>query len=1167
MPTTKLRLQPRLVAVLMASLLAASVLTAVPASALIVAAPEIVGPTTGQTSGNPTFEWKPVVGAVSYLVWIDVPLSTGNPPITTVNTMLTDILFQASTHVDWAVAAVDADGTESPRSEASFEVGPLVPSLLAPADSTSFIFPVDSPYLAWQPAYDGGAASFYVDDRANDGSLPDLAGLAVYRAELGGAPGHFRWTAGQGNTPPLGTAPIRSCTVAWPESVPDLVAPADGADAGRVAPVLSWTRVDGASGYDVQVDDDAAFGSPISITNVMGLATPVSLAAGTWTWRVRAREPQGGTGAWSATRTLVVAEVATPDAASPSDGADLAEYPLLRWQPVAGADGYQLQVTPSIGDPNIQTVRVPGTAFTAEPPGWQTFAPIVFGPDALTLSWRVRATFPANGYPHDGVSAWSPWRAFTVDPPNDGNLDGPIEATLVAPTGCADVETCAAQPWSPVLDWDPVAGAAFYRVFMEHGGDGAGPAFSFYDTAGSTFVDRFPSSTESVVGWGVVACPSLDDCPSSLDVLPGRYRVVTPAPALAGPEDGFHSVDPSVVVSWTAAPVDPAVPSSPITYYAVELQEVVNGEWSAWASDGVLGTQSAYRPPTTHVGDQWRWRIRALPAAGPASAWSTWRAFDRPPLLPTITAPADGATTDTTPRLTWESVPSTSTGYHVDLVRGTPGGGNWAGFARWQFDVAGRSLDVQPNLPPGDYTWRVSAGDPGGLADLAPLSSIGHFNVAATPPPVLLAPLAGASVPDDQGVFTWLPVDGAVTYRVDLATDPDFATEHLIDSGDAWSARWATRLRLPAGAIYWRVTAFAPGYNVIGSAQADFAIGVSQVRMAIAGATTPGGAGDTFGPQARLGGPASPTKATSLSYEIVFDEPAAGLSSSDFTVSGTATGCSVGSPMGGPTTYSVTLSACAQGTVTLTLKPGAVEDEVANGGPAAPVSASPVLIDRTAPVASAPTVTLRAGSAMTGTRLPITVRWVASDAGGAGIATYTLDRSTDGGSTWTAVSSSFTGTILATTAATTGTVRFRVRATDMAGNVGPSAAGPVLSPRRFEEGSASITRSGTWSKFTSAVYSGGAVRATGRAGRSATFRFTGRAVAFVTTKSPRRGYARIYVDGKLVTTVNLHATTSTYRYLAWQRRWAASGTHKIRVVVVGTTSHPRVDLDAFAVIR
>ncbi len=66
---------------------------------------------------------------------------------------------------------------------------------------------------------------------------------------------------------------------------------------------------------------------------------------------------------------------------------------------------------------------------------------------------------------------------------------------------------------------------------------------------------------------------------------------------------------------------------------------------------------------------------------------------------------------------------------------------------------------------------------------------------------------------------------------------------------------------------------------------------------------------------------------------------------------------------------------------------------------------------------------------------------------------------------------------------------------------------------------------------------------------------------------PGRGSARVYVDGRLVTTVSLHATDAATRWIAWSRTLATPGTHAIRVKVVGTAGHPQVVVDGFVILR
>ena len=66
---------------------------------------------------------------------------------------------------------------------------------------------------------------------------------------------------------------------------------------------------------------------------------------------------------------------------------------------------------------------------------------------------------------------------------------------------------------------------------------------------------------------------------------------------------------------------------------------------------------------------------------------------------------------------------------------------------------------------------------------------------------------------------------------------------------------------------------------------------------------------------------------------------------------------------------------------------------------------------------------------------------------------------------------------------------------------------------------------------------------------------------------PDRGIARVYVDGVLARTVDLGAASPGAATVVFRRAWGSAGLHRLRIVVVGTAGRPRVDVDAFAVLR
>jgi hypothetical protein len=237
--------------------------------------------------------------------------------------------------------------------------------------------------------------------------------------------------------------------------------------------------------------------------------------------------------------------------------------------------------------------------------------------------------------------------------------------------------------------------------------------------------------------------------------------------------------------------------------------------------------------------------------------------------------------------------------------------------------------------------------------------------------------------------------------------------------------------------------------------------------------------------------------------------------------------------------------------------------------PSADVSGVTIALDpdTTAPTATAPGLTLRTNAAASGTALPVTVSWGGADNdGGVGVATYELEKSTDGGGSWTTLSSSIAGTVFPTTVAASGTVRFAVRATDRAGNTGDWAEGVDVTPSLVQT-SSGVTYKGTWSTSSGSAYSGGSTRYSSMAGASATFSFTGRSIAIVMTRATARGRIRVYVDGSSsYTTVDCYGAATSNRVQVWQKTWSTSGPHKVRIVVVGTSGRPRVDFDAISLI-
>jgi hypothetical protein len=195
------------------------------------------------------------------------------------------------------------------------------------------------------------------------------------------------------------------------------------------------------------------------------------------------------------------------------------------------------------------------------------------------------------------------------------------------------------------------------------------------------------------------------------------------------------------------------------------------------------------------------------------------------------------------------------------------------------------------------------------------------------------------------------------------------------------------------------------------------------------------------------------------------------------------------------------------------------------------------------------------------TGLPTRVYWAATDP--SGIASYQVQRQVNGGS-WSAVTlATSTTTAVYPSLATGNTYRYRVIATDSAGNASSWVTGKTVEPSLTQQTSSAVTYSGTWTTATSTYASGGSLKYATAAGASATFSFTGSSVSWVSYLGPSRGSADVYLDGVFKKTVSLYSTTYQSKRIVYAYIWGANATHSIKIVVVGTAGHPRVDVDAF----
>ena len=224
-------------------------------------------------------------------------------------------------------------------------------------------------------------------------------------------------------------------------------------------------------------------------------------------------------------------------------------------------------------------------------------------------------------------------------------------------------------------------------------------------------------------------------------------------------------------------------------------------------------------------------------------------------------------------------------------------------------------------------------------------------------------------------------------------------------------------------------------------------------------------------------------------------------------------------------------------------------------------------LDIIGPIAQAPTgFAFVVGATMARSAARTRIAWPVATDDRTGVTRYALQVRAEGGSWVTAVSSEDVRAALRTLTFRTD-YEFRGRARDGAGNWGAWTGPAAITPRRYQETSSRVSYTGSWGYRRVSSASAGKTRFATRPGASVSFAFTGRAFAVVAPVGPTRGRAKLYVDGAYVSTINLYRSSSAPRIVVAARSWSVSGSHTVKLVVVGTAGHPRVEIDAFAILR
>ena len=364
-----------------------------------LAVPSLEGPVGGEEMAFPVLRWRKIEGIGEYQVQVDEDSGFGSPE---------EAVVRGTTYVPelpageyyWRVRGRNLVGWGEWSDVGSFRV--VAPGLVSPGDGDVLR---ESPVeLSWGVLE--GAVGYEVQVSSEVSfSSPEMRKVEGNSCSLELADGEYWWRVRgkdqEGN--PGAWSEVRSFTlVTLRPGVPVVTSPQEGSWSREGEVSFLWEPVEGATGYQVQVDDADDFSSPEVDEYTDSPSYSCTLADGRYYWKVRAKN-LAGWGGWSEARSFGV-DTSPPPAPvleSPDDEEEV-EGPdvTLRWERVEDAAMYRLQV--SMGEGFASTLVDTEVSVTE----------VELRLKEGRYWWRVGAVDPAGNW-----SGWSDVRDFVVLPP------------------------------------------------------------------------------------------------------------------------------------------------------------------------------------------------------------------------------------------------------------------------------------------------------------------------------------------------------------------------------------------------------------------------------------------------------------------------------------------------------------------------------------------------------------------------------------------------------------------------------------------------------------------------------------------------------------------------------------------------------------------------------
>ncbi len=523
-----------------------------------------------------------------------------------------------------------------------------------------------------------------------------------------------------------------------------LLSPAKNSSSSINSMTLDWNETSNAVSYQLQLDDDSRFRSPlideIVETSDRLLENPDS---GKYYWRVRALNAVGEYGAWSISWYFFIDRDAPlpPALYRPATNSTTSGVPVFSWRSAASARFYQFRITGS------EDVNFEAPVHTSETTTRLSYKPPI--QETGTYIWQARAADPALN--------WSDWSA-----PNTVTITAPLPAR---PLALSPANKSYHNVTEINFAWSGVAFAEQYQIQVSRTSRFTSVEFDATNEQTSAVASfaaegiyywrvRAINVDGKFGGWNRTSIFTLDQTAPSAPV--------TVSPASASTIRGV----PTFI--WRSV--------SGAKYYQLRYTTATDSGFAAplFTSNSMTGVK--YKPVFMDTGD-YLWQVRAGDLAGNWGNWSEPFALTVQaalPQKPVLSTPYNrGYTNDSSPAFAWSEV-AYGENYQVQVSQNA----KFISPAMDEMHTEGMiSAGEAEEFPDGRYYWHVRAFNAN--EEAGAWSSGYYFTIDTQPPaaPVMISPY-NEQIILGSPLYKWKTGSGMAVYqmRYTSISDAGFAS-------------------------------------------------------------------------------------------------------------------------------------------------------------------------------------------------------------------------------------------------------------------------------------------------------------------------------------------------------------------------------------------------------